>query len=285
MTISRQCRIIISPITLYSLASFVQAGDGKLLATPGVTQVEGSGGGGIVPWATLAGYASRDEQAMSGFATRVSVDDYRLEVWGAAVNLYDRAEVSFAHQNFFLKGSGSEIRQDIAGLKLRIYGDLVYSSWPQFSAGLQYKMLEDNAIASAVGAKDTNSGTDIYIVASKLHLGAIGGYNALWSVAGRATKANQLGLLGFGGDGKDSYSLNVEASAAVLFSRRWAVGAEYRQKPDNLSYAEEQDWADIFIAYLPNKHFNATLAYADLGDIAGAVDQKGIYLSITGYLW
>jgi len=36
------------------------ASDGKLLATPGVSQIEGSGGGGIVPWAQLAGYASED---------------------------------------------------------------------------------------------------------------------------------------------------------------------------------------------------------------------------------
>ncbi|OZG71208.1 hypothetical protein BTA51_22710 [Hahella sp. CCB-MM4] len=282
---NRQYRTVISIIILCSLTSLAQAGEGKLLATPGVTQVEGSGGGGIVPWATLAGYASRDEQAVSAFATRVSVDDYRLDVWGAAINLYDRAEISFAHQNFYLKRSSAEIRQDIAGLKFRIAGDLVYSTWPQLSVGFQHKMLEDDAIANAVGAKNTNSGTDFYLVASKLHLGAIGGYNALWSLAGRATKANQLGLLGFGGDEEDGYSFQAEASAAILLSRQWAVGMEYRQKPDNLSFAEEQDWIDIFIAYLPNKHINVTLAHADLGDIAGADDQNGTYLSITGYLW
>ncbi|WP_051085435.1 DUF3034 family protein [Hahella ganghwensis] len=279
------CRTAVHFFLLCCAATGVQAGEGKLLGTPGVTQLEGSGGGGIVPWATMAGYASRDETAISGFATRVNVDDYRLSVWGAAINLYDRVEVSFAHQNFYLKGAGSEIRQDIAGLKVRLSGDLVYTDWPQISAGIQHKMLADDTIADAVGAKDSNHGTDLYVVASKLHLGAIGGYNALWSLAGRATKANQLGLLGYGGDDKDSYSLNLEASVAVLLSRQWALGAEYRQKPDNLSFAEEQDWMDLFVAYLPNKHINATLAYADLGDIAGADHQTGVYLSITGYFW
>ena len=42
------------------------AGQGKLLGTPGVSQVEGSAGGGLVPWAQLAGYASDDEFAING---------------------------------------------------------------------------------------------------------------------------------------------------------------------------------------------------------------------------
>ena len=271
--------------TIISLSPTAFAGDGKLLATPGVTQVEGSGGGGIVPWATLSGYASQDELAASVFATRVNVDDYRLDVWGAAINWHDRAEVSFAHQNFFLKRGGAEIRQDVVGLKVRLVGDLVYSQWPQVSAGLQHKMLQDDAIANAVGAKNSNHGTDFYVAASKLHLGAIAGYNALWSVAGRATKANQLGLLGYGGDNNDSYDFKLEASAAVLLSRQLAVGIEYRQKPDNLSFAEEQDWMDFFIAYIPNKQVNFTLAHAQLGDVAGQENQAGTYLSVTGYLW
>jgi hypothetical protein len=60
---------------------------------------------------------------------------------------------------------------------------------------------------------------------------------------------------------------------------------EYRQKPNNLSSVEEDDWTDVFVSYLPNKNFNITAAYADLGTVATKKDQKGIYLSMTGYLW
>lgn len=76
----------------------------------------------------------------------------------------------------------------------------------------------------------------------------------------------------------------LEASVGVLFSRHFAVGAEYRQKPDNLGLGED-DWVDYFISYIPSKNFNLTLAYAKLGTIAGAPDQSGLYLSINGQLW
>jgi hypothetical protein len=33
---------------------------GKLLATGGVSQVEGAGGGGLTPWALITGYGTRD---------------------------------------------------------------------------------------------------------------------------------------------------------------------------------------------------------------------------------
>ncbi|WP_084407249.1 DUF3034 family protein [Aestuariibacter salexigens] len=264
-------------------SSAVFAAEGKLIGTAGLTQVEGSGGGGIVPWATLSGYDSREQVSVSATATQVDVDNYRLNMLGASASFYDRLEVSVAHQRFDLKSLGGDIRQNIVGVKYRVYGDVVYSDWPQISVGLQHKRLEDNAIANLVGAQD-DSGTDFYVAATKVHLGAVGGYNLVWNVAARATKANQMGLLGFGGSQNDSYELMAEASIGVLFSRHFALGMEYRQKPDNLGLGEE-DWTDFFVTYIPSKDFSLTLAWADLGSIAGASDQKGLYLSFNGQLW
>ncbi|WP_240615490.1 DUF3034 family protein [Alteromonas facilis] len=261
-----------------------QAADGKLLGTAGLVQIEGSGGGGIVPWATLSGYDSREEISLSAVTTQVDIDDYRLNVLGISASFYDRIEISAAHHRFDLKQLGGDIKQNVFGVKYRVYGDAVYSDWPQISVGLQHKRLEDKAIAALVGAKDNKSGTDFYIAATKIHLGAIGGFNAVWNLTARATKANQLGLLGYGGNENDSYELMLEASAGVLLSRNIAIGAEYRQKPDNLGLGED-DWVDYFISYIPNKHFALTLAWAELGSIAGADDQNGLYLSINGQLW
>lgn len=92
-----------------------------------------------------------------------------------------------------------------------------------------------------------------------------------------------MGLLGFGGANNDSYDIMLEASAGILFSRHLVVGAEFRQKPDNLGLGEDH-WKDLFISYIPSKNFNLTLAWAELGSIAGAPDQKGIYLSFNGSL-
>ncbi|RLU01404.1 MAG: DUF3034 family protein, partial [Ketobacter sp.] len=167
----------------------------------------------------------------------------------------------------------------------RLYGDIVYGDWPQLAAGIQYKELDNDFIAGAIGAEDTDNGTDLYLAASKAHLGALFGYNLVWDLTLRATKANQFGLLGFGGDDNDRYEVMAEAALAVLLNRNWALGAEYRQKPDNLTALQEDDAYDVFVAYIPNKQFNITFAWVDLGEIAGEEDQTGAYVSLTGYLW
>ncbi len=259
------------------------AGDGKLIGTAGLNQVEGAGGGGIVPWATLSGYDSQEETSVSAFVTRVNLDDYRLTALGANISLYDRVELSVARHTFDLTTLGGEIQQNVYGAKVRLYGDVVYSDFPQLSAGVQHKRLQDSAIAYALGGADEN-GTDYYLAATKVHLGAAAGYNLVWNVTARATKANQLGLLGFGSQNDDSYDVMFEGSLGVLFSRHLAAGIEYRQKPDNLGLGEE-DWWDAFITYIPSKSFNVTLAWAELGSIAGAPDQNGLYLSVGGQLW
>jgi hypothetical protein len=43
------------------ITTTVYAKDGKWLATAGLSQIEGAGGGSIVPWATLTGYDSQDQ--------------------------------------------------------------------------------------------------------------------------------------------------------------------------------------------------------------------------------
>ncbi|WP_338367047.1 DUF3034 family protein [uncultured Pseudoalteromonas sp.] len=265
---------------LFSSSFSSLASDGKLLATPGVSQIEGSGGGGIVPWAQLAGYASEDEFSVNGFCSHADVTDYTLDVCGAQVNLFNRVELSYAQQRFDVPALDNEIEQSITGAKIRLYGDIVYSKWPQLSLGVQHKSLDDGAVATLVGAKDT-SGTDYYLAASKLHLGAVGGLNWFWNVTTRYSEANQLGLLGYGGANDDAKIL-FEGSTALFLSRSVAVGLEYRQKSNNLNLGE-QDWKDLFVAWMPNKHVSVTAAYLDLGSIAGASDQTGWYLSVTGY--
>jgi len=267
-------------LTCLAFASSGLAASGKLLATPGVSQVEGSAGGGIVPWAQLAGYASDDEIAINGFCSRADVSDYRLDVCGAQLNIYDRVEFSYAEQRFEVPALNTDIEQSITGAKVRLYGDIVYSKWPQLSLGVQHKSLDDGSIANLLGAKDT-SGTDVYLAASKLHLGALAGYNWFWNTTFRYSDANQLGLLGFGGPDSDK-ELLFEASTAVFLTHQIAVGFEYREKSNNLGLGE-QDWQDVFVAWFPNKYVSVTAAWLDLGSIAGAKDQTGWYLSVTGY--
>lgn len=260
------------------------SGDGKLLATAGATQIEGSAGGGLVPWAVLAGYDSREQYSAGIYSTTVSVNDFRLHTIGLNVGIKDRVELSLAQHNFDLTAAAAEIKQNIYGVKVRLYGDALYSKWPQLSVGLQHKRLVDEDIAQALGASNASSGTDVYFAMTKIHLAALLGYNVVWSLNGRFSKANELGLLGFGGVNNLSYELNLEGSLGLLLSQNIVIGVEYRQKPDNLGLKED-DWRDVFIAYIPNKSFSVTAAWAELGSIAGSQPQKGFYLSLNGNLW
>ncbi|AOD14564.1 DUF3034 family protein [Xanthomonas fragariae] len=269
-----------------STPTYAIAGDGRLLATAGVSMIEGSSGGGIVPWATLSGYGTRDELGTVLFATHVDSGDYRLDVQGAALTVGNRLELSLARQRLDLGTlqdrlglPWNALGQDVVGAKLRLYGDLVYGHAPQVSLSVQYKRLRDGTLPLAIGARDDH-GTDVFISASRLFLQGAGSYQLLLNGTLRATRANQTGLLGFGGDRRNSYRLVAEASAAVILSPSWAVGVEYRDKPNNLGFAGEQAWADAFVAWFPSKHVSLTAAWADLGDVATLSDQSGPYLSL-----
>ena len=269
-----------------ALPCAASAGDGRLLATGGATQVEGSAGGGIVPWAVLSGYGTAGQHGGTAFATRVDTGDYALTSYGAAYAWDNRLELSYARQRFELGELQRRLSlptgrfdAEVIGAKLRLGGDLVYTTMPQVALGVQYKRQLDFAIPRAVGARD-DRGIDVYLSASKLFLAAVDDRHLLLNATVRSTRANQAGLLGFGGDRKAGRSLVLETSAAVLLNPQWAVGVEYRQKPDNLGFAREDDWRDVFVAWFPNKHVAVVAAYADLGSIATLDRQRGAYLSL-----
>jgi len=270
--------IVIAGIVV-TFATSAQAGNGKLLATSGLHQLEGSGGGGLTPWATLAGYDEEGQYSVNLVSTGVYVNDFKLQVLGLSASWSDRFEISFARHNFDLKTFGGEIKQNVVGLKARVYGDVVYSTGPQIAVGLQYKRLLDGYIASLLNADD-QQGTDFYMSATKVHLAALYGYNLFWNLTARVTKANQLGLLGFGHSTNNSYELHPEISTGVLVSPKLAVGLEYRSKPNFLNLKEE-DWYDFFVAYFPSKQVSLVGAYSNLGIIAGQDDQQGLYLSLS----
>ena len=262
-----------------------RVGSDKLLLTGGVSQLEGAAGGGLTPWAVIGGYGTRDQIGANAFVTHLGLPDYTFNAAGALVSIFDRFEIEAAEERFDTQnvgaalgiGRGLVFRQDILGFKLRLFGDAVLDqdSWiPQVSAGAQYKKNNQGDILDAIGAK-SDHGIDFYLSATKLYLGE----SILVNGTLRFTKANQIGLLGFGGDKNNSYEPELEGSVAYLLSRTFAVGVEYRMKPNNLGIAKEDDWYDAFIAWAPTKNISLTLAYAYLGNIVIKDNQRGLYLS------
>jgi hypothetical protein len=259
---------------------------GKLILTGGVSTLEGSGGGGLATWAVTSGYGERDGIGGNVHATYVNLPDYELRSWGAAASFWDRVEVSVARQEFDTGatgaalglGAGFTFTQDIVGVKVKLIGDAVYDqdTWlPQVAVGVQHKSNDQGAVISAVGGLD-DKGTEYYVAASKLFLAE----SVFVSGAVRFTDANQTGLLGFGGDLNDDLEPHFEGSVGYLLNRNLAVGAEYRTKPDNLGFAGEDDWFDVYAAWAPNRLVSVTAAYVDLGSIATFEDQRGLYLSL-----
>jgi hypothetical protein len=253
----------------------------RVIATGGATAVEGSAGGGLVPWAVINGYNSSDEWSANAMATQVKLNDFSLNVTGASLSFDNRVELSVVRQTFDLDTLGGELAQGIIGLKYKFAGDLLYTQLPQLSIGMQYKRLDDFTLPSLVGAKD-DWGLDVYLAATQLYFDALAGHNLLLNGTVRATKANELGLLGFGSQTNDDYELVIEVSAALLLRDNLALGIEYRQKPNQLNFAREDDWQDVFIALFINKNLSVTAAYVQLGSIAGFDNQQGWYLSLEG---
>jgi hypothetical protein len=262
---------------------------GKLLATGGVSQVEGAGGGGLTPWALITGYGSRDSYGGNVHATAIRTQDHALHTHGFALGLADRVEVSLARQRFRGDGGpldGLRIGQDIAGIKLKLAGDAVLeqdSLLPQIAVGVMAKRHTGVSGLGAVGnvkqlGAASDHGVDVYLSATKVLLDR----SLLLNATLRATRANQMGLLGFGGERGNHYQPMLEASVAYLFSRNVVAGVEYRMKPRNLAVDNEKDYYDAFVAWFPSKHLSVTAAWVALGDITvlNPTRQKGFYLSL-----
>ena len=293
-------KILTTTLIAAAAAAFTagaQADTGKLLLTGGVSSIDGAAGGGLTPWAVIGTNATDDEIGGSAFITRANTKDYGLNIYGAAVGINDRFELSIAQQDFDTRATGTalglpglRLKQTIVGAKVRVAGDAILDSdslMPQISVGVQYKTLGSTGLDStlkALGAK--RSGTDFYVSATKLFLGQ----SLLVNGTLRATKANQNGLLGYGSTESGSYSFQPEFSVGYLINKNVVVGAEYRTMRNKQTLAtpngnglRSEDWKDIFIVWAPNKNLSLTLAYVDLGVIVPATTasrkQTGYYLS------
>lgn len=271
-------------VTMMSQTVSVIAGD-RLLATGGVAQIEGAAGGGLTPWALISGYGTDAQVGGSVFYTQAKTNGgFELDSGGFSVGFNNRVELSISQQKFGFSNTvpRESARMNTLGAKVRLFGDAVYDqdTWlPQVAAGIQLKHNENyDFVPNALGAKH-QSGVDFYLAATKLYLAAVFGRNLLINGTLQATKANQFGLLGFGGDKNNHHQLQPAGSIAVMLTDNLILGAEYRAKPSNLSVFKEDDAKDIFLAWFPVKNLSITAAYLDLGNIANKDNQTAWYLS------
>lgn len=272
--------------------NFIVPDQGKLLLTAGFNEADGAGGGGLVPFALITGYGSDRSYGANAHYTHAPLRDFEFTSYGVGFGLFDRVELTIARQDFEATDTaldGVSVSQDVFGLKVRVLGDAVYEqdTWiPQVAVGVQFKRHRGIEGAGALvspeqlGARDED-GTDYYVAATKVLLDQ----SLLLNLQLRYTKANQLGLLGFGGDRDDSYSAEVGGSIGYLLTRKLAVGAEYRGKPHNLSVDDESGAWDAFVAWAPTRNVSVVAAYLNIGSVLAPVtgvtsDQRGPYVSL-----
>src|SRR5271156_4029629 len=112
-------------------ADNILGGDaGKLLLTAGFTDLDGAGGGGLVPLAFISGYGSSDSWGANAHFTKIQLKDFQIRAYGVAVGALDRVEVSYTRHEFNVTGTpldGLGVTQDIVGIKVKLLGDAVYA--------------------------------------------------------------------------------------------------------------------------------------------------------------
>ncbi|WP_374693407.1 DUF3034 family protein [Acidithiobacillus sp. AMEEHan] len=193
-------------------------------------------------------------------------------------------------------GNNYQLNQDIVGLKVRLFGNIVYDqNWwePQVSVGVDYHHSEmPKNLAATLGV--TRNAMSYYLSATKVWLDGIFGLTTLADVNIQVTNANQQGLLGFGGVNGMGYKVLPAASVGVFLNRHVVLGGEYRAMPQNQLIAgsgplaplgdavsKTSAWKDVYVAWFPYKQLSLTAAYVDLGTIATEKNQSGLYLSLT----
>lgn len=271
----------------------VSFGANQAQAVP--TNVEGSAGGGLVPMALM------HPQGPLFSYTNLTTQDFGIQSVAIGGAISDRAEVSFGHLMTTVPASyaafytDNRVTVNTLGLKVKVLD--MSDSAPQVVVGLQAKSSSGSLLDTlqAAGAISGKSGTDVYAAATKVV--TIGGKGVVLNGVLRATKANQMGILGFGGGtaagGKTGYSLNPELSAGVFLADNVILGGEYRVKPNNISSTvaglgvKEDGAYSLCMVYIVNKNMAITAAYVNLGQVgaskaavAGAARQDGMYLQL-----
>ncbi|RNL65947.1 DUF3034 family protein [Zhongshania marina] len=281
------------------LASSISHGDlfdsGKVLATGGVSMIDGAGGGGITPWATITGYATKEGINGDLHYTYAPLANYTLHSVGAAVGFWDRFELSYTSSSLTtgstfdtlglvfdtvggltdsvaglpistgIEPFNTTIDMETIGAKVRVFGEAIYDSdnlFPQVAIGAFYKKNKNDDLLRTLKADKTKD-WEAYISATKIFFPI----NTLINITARYTAANQTGLVGFGGPGGSDKEIRPEISLAYLLRKDTVIGVEWAKHGDNL------EGESVEVAGLDLTALQPTLDTLGLSALSGTLTQ------------
>ena len=246
-------------------ADILPEAGGRLLATGGVTQIEGAGGGGLVPWALISGYGTRDQVGLTALYTQADPSDFRLRSAGVAIGIHDRVEISLAQQRLGLGSTvpGQSIDQNMLGIKLRVLGDAVFDQdrwWPQVAVGAIYKHNEDMAVPRSLGAK-RDADTDFYVSATKVYrpvyFFATGCWWARNTARSRTISARSRSRI------TTTSSLRSYRTSAFPLRPPMQIWARSPTRRISMRSISPRSWPSSFCAHRPRKHPRAAAINSD----------------------
>ena len=291
--------------TCSQLASAELFNTGKVLATGGVSMIDGAGGGGITPWATITGYATRDGINGDVHYTYVNLPNYALNSIGVAMGFWDRFELSYTKQILTTGstfntvglatdtlsgagnglggqlltagGDGSEstdagiapfnttIKMDVYGAKIRVFGEAIYDSDNLIPQVAIGAFYKDNETTDLLNTLKADKAKDWEAYISATKI--FFPFNTLINVTARYTSANQTGLVGFGGPDGNEKEIRPEISIAYLLRKDTAIGMEWAQHGDNLTGESVQ------LGSVDATEAGPALGAAGLGGLSGTLTQ------------
>ena len=151
--------------------------------------------------------------------------------------------------------------------KSALIGDAVWDQdtlLPQIAVGVQYKRADKGAVIRAVGGKQTAERRFLRL----RHQGVLA-QSLVLDATVRFTKANQFGLLGFGGDKRRRTAARSSRGRRGCSSRATcSSAANIAPSPTIWASRARTTPTTLFAAWAVAPHLSLTAAYADLGDIA-----------------
>lgn len=221
-----------------------------------------------------------------GFATATQTIGDRLE-FGYGLNALSLNDLP----DLVSGATGLDIEDDLvylhnfnARFALIKEGDFGQKWLPAITAGVHYKYNDTideidsnlNGTMTSIGIED-NDGIDYTLYASKMFTSLP--KPVLVNVGLRNSSAAHTGLLGF----SDDREFLVEGNVVMFLTDKFALGAEYRQKPDNYQeidglIAAEDDWWSVVAAYVVNDSMTVSGGYFNMGDVLDEEDTDAFAL-------